>query len=351
MSYREHLPAPALAPFVDRFWTRVSELDERAGRGERSERNEADGDAASLILPDGCIDVIVRVDRGGEARVVGTMSQAAVVSAAGAAQMAAVRFRPGGAAAMLGLAAGELADRAEPLAALGAIGRELESALKRSHALALKGSSQRDATPGRKSGSAELRRAIATSERGELDASRGSRRAFGATSPEDLAAARDGVTHAADRSGGSATERALAALEGWMLGRLALVRAPDPLVAHAVARLFSPAAPATSALADELGVSRQHLRRLFLHHVGLAPKELGRIARLQRTVDHLQRFPSHAMAQAALTLGYFDQAHMARELRLLAGVSATQVRAQASSIFPIRSLLGGADWAHEEPHP
>jgi methylphosphotriester-DNA--protein-cysteine methyltransferase len=121
------------------------------------------------------------------------------------------------------------------------------------------------------------------------------------------------------------------------------VSAPDPLVAHAVARLFSPAAPSTSALAAELGYSRQHLRRLFLHHVGLAPKELGRIARLQRAVDHLQRFPAHALARAAVALGYFDQAHLARELRLLAGISATDVRAHPGSIFPIRSLFAGAD--------
>lgn len=277
MSYREHLPAPALAPFVDRFWTRASGGDERHERGSQD-----DGVAASLVLPDGCIDVIVRVDRGGEARVVGTMSQA-VVSAAGAAQMAAVRFRPGGAAAMMGLAAVELTDRTEPLAALGAMGRELGAALE----------------------------------------------------------------HTTDRGGGSVssltTGRALAAMERWMLGRLSSVRAPEPLVAHAVTRLFGAAAPSTSELAEELGVSRQHLRRLCLRHVGLAPKELGRVARLQRTVDHLQRFPAHELARAAIALGYFDQAHMARELRLLAGVSATQVRAQAGSIFPIRSLLGGAD--------
>ena len=225
MSYREHLPAPALAPFVDRFWTRTSghdargESDERRRRDEHRGRDERHGrgkrvdDAASLILPDGCIDVIARVDRGGEVRVVGTMSQAAVVPASRGAQMAAVRFRPGGAAAMLGLGGVELADRTEPLAALGAIERGLRVALERA---------------------------------------------------------------CTTRSMAPATERALAAMERWMLGRLSSVRGPDPLVAHAVARLFGPAAPSTSALADELGVSRQHLGRLFLRHVGLAPKELGR---------------------------------------------------------------------------
>ena len=65
MTYREILPAPALRPFVDRFWTRTSSGAAREG--------------ASLILPDGCLDVIARLDRGGEARVVGAMSCAQVI--------------------------------------------------------------------------------------------------------------------------------------------------------------------------------------------------------------------------------------------------------------------------------
>lgn len=340
MSYREHLPAPALAPFVDRFWTRTSGCDERGGRRARGERHEPDGDDASWVLPDGCIDVIVRVDRGGEARVVGTMSQAAVVPAQGAAQMAAVRFRPGGAAAMLGLAAIELADRTEPLAALGPLGCTLESTLERSCELAMKGESRGAAAARRQSGRAEERRALAMGEREALDAAREARRVIAASRRDER---RPELAADGGRVSSLGIERALAAMERWMLGRLSSVRAPDPLVAHAVTRLFGAAAPSTSELADELGVSRQHLRRLCLRHVGLAPKELGRVARLQRTVDHLQRFPAHELASAAIALGYFDQAHMARELRLLAGVSATQVRAQAGSIFPIRSLLGGAD--------
>ena len=44
----------------------------------------------------------------------------------------------------------------------------------------------------------------------------------------------------------------LAALERWLLGRAAASPGPDPLVAHAVARLFGAAPPHTDALAEIL---------------------------------------------------------------------------------------------------
>lgn len=280
MTYREILPAPALRPFVDRFWTRTSSGAAREG--------------ASLILPDGCLDVIARLDRGGEARVVGAMSCAQVIPPLGEAQVVAVRFRPGGAAAMLQLDAATLTDRAVRLAELDA----------------------------------------------PVGGSRGARQLEALLEPRGAKAR---GPRACDRAIEQVIDRGVAALERWLLGRLPSIQRPDPLIAHAIGRLFGGCAPSVSELARELGTSRQHLRRLFLRHVGIAPKELGRIARLQRAVAHLQRFPELALARAAAHLGYFDQAHLARELRLLTGISATAVRAQAGSILPIHSLLTAAD--------
>jgi AraC-like DNA-binding protein len=128
------------------------------------------------------------------------------------------------------------------------------------------------------------------------------------------------------------------ALERLLLERLAAVAAPDPLVAHAVRALFGPAPPSVEALARQVGWSRQHLRRVFRDQVGVGTKTLGRVARLQRAVDRLQR-QRIGLAAAAAGLGYFDQAHMTRDFRDLVGVSPVEVRGGAGSIFPIRSLL------------
>jgi AraC-like DNA-binding protein len=59
-------------------------------------------------------------------------------------------------------------------------------------------------------------------------------------------------------------------------------------------------------------------------------------------VDELQRRPNASLAQAAVELGYFDQAHLCRDFRELVGLTPRAVRAAARTIFPIRSLLGGA---------
>jgi AraC-like DNA-binding protein len=129
------------------------------------------------------------------------------------------------------------------------------------------------------------------------------------------------------------------ALEHLLLARLPA--SPDRLVAHAVRLLLAETPPPVAALARTLGWTRQHLRRVFAAQVGVGPKELARVARLQRAVDWLQRCRG-TVAEAAASLGYFDQAHMAHDFRALAGVTPLLARTSRGSIFPIRSLLDGA---------
>ena len=110
---------------------------------------------------------------------------------------------------------------------------------------------------------------------------------------------------------------------------------------HAIARLVDDPGRATASLARELGRSRQHLRRTFLQYVGVGPKTFARVVRMQRAVARLQDEPTASLAELAVDLGYFDQAHMARDLRQLTGATPVQVRRGSGSIFPIRSLYGG----------
>jgi AraC-like DNA-binding protein len=137
---------------------------------------------------------------------------------------------------------------------------------------------------------------------------------------------------------------AVSALERQLLTRVRAISEPDRAIAHAVGRLFGAAAPSIDELGRELGWSRQHLARRFRTEVGVGPKQLARVARLQRAVAHLQGLHLQTgdvtLAGAALDLGYFDQAHMARDFRELAGLAPRDVRAQRGSIFPIRSLFG-----------
>ncbi|WP_067964385.1 helix-turn-helix domain-containing protein [Nocardiopsis trehalosi] len=78
---------------------------------------------------------------------------------------------------------------------------------------------------------------------------------------------------------------------------------------------------AVGAVARAAGLSERQLRRRFHRAFGYGPKTLARILRMGRALD-LARAGA-PLAGAAAAAGYADQAHMAREVRALAGVPPT----------------------------
>ncbi len=77
-------------------------------------------------------------------------------------------------------------------------------------------------------------------------------------------------------------------------------------------------------LAAELGWSPRRLIDRFRDHVGLPPKAAARVIRLDRAVSAL-RTGAPRIAEVAAACGYADQAHLARELRELGGVTPGQL--------------------------
>jgi AraC-like DNA-binding protein len=78
-----------------------------------------------------------------------------------------------------------------------------------------------------------------------------------------------------------------------------------------------------SALASQTGWTSRHLGARFRAETGLSPKGAARVVRFDRARRLLQRRvaaggPS-ALADLAAACGYYDQAHLAREFRELAG--------------------------------
>ena len=104
MAYRELPPPPGLAAVVRCLWVR------EAGAGEEV-----------LVLPDGCVDVVVR---DGRATVAGPDTGPVESVMPASAVVAGVRFHPGAAEAVLGVPADVLRDLRVPLEDLwGAAGR------------------------------------------------------------------------------------------------------------------------------------------------------------------------------------------------------------------------------------
>jgi transcriptional regulator GlxA family with amidase domain len=76
-----------------------------------------------------------------------------------------------------------------------------------------------------------------------------------------------------------------------------------------------------AALARRLDVSRRQLERSFLRDLGIGPKMYARIVRLNTVLARLDEVERASAVDVALEAGYFDQPHLLRDFRLLAGRS------------------------------
>jgi AraC-like DNA-binding protein len=90
-----------------------------------------------------------------------------------------------------------------------------------------------------------------------------------------------------------------------------------------------------AAAAGQLGWSHRQLQRRTRAAFGYGPQHLARVLRMQRAVAAGDRHGSWAVAAACA--GYADQAHLTRDLRALAGVTPTVLRAER-----VRSVQDGA---------
>ncbi len=89
------------------------------------------------------------------------------------------------------------------------------------------------------------------------------------------------------------------------------------------------------ALAAELRCSRRHLARRFAAEVGLGPKAVGRILRLEHAQALWHRAP---LAEVAAGAGYADQAHLSREVQVLTGRSPAALRAERAGMQPVPNV-------------
>ncbi|MEQ1693343.1 MAG: helix-turn-helix transcriptional regulator [Gemmatimonas sp.] len=96
---------------------------------------------------------------------------------------------------------------------------------------------------------------------------------------------------------------------------------PDPEVLAATRAISaSQGMVVLEELATSLHCSLRHLQRRFSTQVGISPKLLARIRRCQR-VFHAWRDDPRSLSRVAVECGYFDQSHLIRDFRELAGAA------------------------------
>ena len=140
-------------------------------------------------------------------------------------------------------------------------------------------------------------------------------------------------------------------LEDFLAARVRAVEAagrasPRPEVSYAWDRLQrSRGAVSVADLAAETGWSPRYLGEQFRAETGLSPKTGARVIRFDRARRRLLRRPAEGgrvvLAQLAADCGYYDQAHLAREFRDLAGCPPSALLAEE---FRNVQVVPGDDW-------
>ncbi len=122
--------------------------------------------------------------------------------------------------------------------------------------------------------------------------------------------------------------------------RLAPIDEPGRLAATASGRIFSGRGGVrVRDLAADLGVGERRLERAFDVAVGLSPKRLARVARLQAVLISFNSRQS-SLAATAADCGYADQAHLTREFRELVGTSPAAFRAERHALADLFASEG-----------
>ncbi len=85
------------------------------------------------------------------------------------------------------------------------------------------------------------------------------------------------------------------------------------------------------ALAEEVGLSERHLRRLIRERLGTGPKRVQRILRLNRAVALADATARPDWSRLAVRTGYYDQAHLTGEFRVLTGLTPTELHAERTT--------------------
>jgi len=118
---------------------------------------------------------------------------------------------------------------------------------------------------------------------------------------------------------------ALDVIEEWLTARVVAGPSPHPVTRAALGILQETGGDARVAtLADTVGVSSRYLGGLFRREVGLSAKGMARILRFERALECLGASGRRDLAGIAFDCGYYDQPHLNRDFRDLAGLTPTE---------------------------
>lgn len=126
-------------------------------------------------------------------------------------------------------------------------------------------------------------------------------------------------------------------IETFLLARLNKLEVLDRIVKSSIEILVSQAGQVkVEEMAEKLNINRRKLERKFNTNVGLSPKQLSKIIRLQTALKQLNQNTELSLTELAYQSGYFDQSHFIKDFKAFTGISPKQFYAdhlQLSALF------------------
>lgn len=111
--------------------------------------------------------------------------------------------------------------------------------------------------------------------------------------------------------------RRIRIVERWLLSTIK-VPAPDLLVRHAIQKIqLTHGTIRMKDLAGSLYISQDAFEKRFRRQAGASPKQFSSITRIRHLIDGYSKASS--LTDAALSAGYFDQAHFIRDFKAFTG--------------------------------
>lgn len=119
----------------------------------------------------------------------------------------------------------------------------------------------------------------------------------------------------------AASER-IALIESFLLSIPVEPAAIDGIAKACVQVIFeSQGQMAAAELADSLNISRRNMERRFTSAIGMSPKQLSKVIRLQTAIKMLGENKFTSLTALAYESGYYDQAHFIKDFKEFAGIS------------------------------
>lgn len=121
------------------------------------------------------------------------------------------------------------------------------------------------------------------------------------------------------------THQRIGFIESFLLAQLQTQETTDRIAALSVQTLLKLNGQlSVDELADQVQINRRQLERKFATVIGMSPKQLAKIIRLQSTLKMMedQRFDS--LTELAYENGYFDQAHFIKDFKEFTGVTPSE---------------------------